>query len=193
MSFITQILQLMKQIKLLLFATLFLFLAASCSSNDDDRNDNVNNSIVGTWKFDKSTDFTLVIKSNNETFNSVLKEYVIADRIFGEQSFTFNANGSYSSVMRFAEDREEETGNGTYTHKDNILTLIEEDDDESPESASAMVKDNVLTLITDKLAEFKSEAFLSDIYYECSEKLKDVDKNTLEIQQAAYIFKYKRK
>lgn len=193
MSFITQILQLMKQIKLLLFATLFLFLAASCSSNDDDGNDNVNNSIVGTWKFDKSTDFTLVIKSNNETFNSVLKEYVIADRIFGEQSFTFNANGSYSSAMRFAEDREEETGNGTYTHKDNILTLIEEDDDESPESASAMVKDNVLTLITDKLAEFKSEAFLSDIYYECSEKLKDVDKNTLEIQQAAYIFKYKRK
>ncbi len=193
MSFITQILQLMKQIKLLLFATLFLFLAASCSSNDDDGNDNVNNSIVGTWKFDKSTDFTLVIKSNNETFNSVLKEYVIADRIFGEQSFTFNANGSYSSAMRFAEDREEETGNGTYTHKDNILTLIEEDDDESPESASAMVKDNVLTLTADMSAEFKSEAFLSDIYYECSEKLKDVDKNTLEIQQAAYIFKYKRK
>lgn len=184
----------MKQIKLLLFATLFLFVAASCSSDDDNGNNNASSSIVGTWKFNKSTDFTLVIKSNNETFNSVLKEYVIADRIFGEQSFTFNTNGSYSSIMRFAEGREEETDNGTYTHKDNILILIVEgEEDESPESASAVVKDNVLTLTIDMLAEFKSEAFLSDIYYECSEKLKNVDKNTLEIQQAAYIFKYTRK
>ncbi len=178
----------MKLFKIFLFASLVMFISPSCSDDDIDEA----KSIIGTWEFKKATDFEFIIKSNSEKFDAVFKKYILEDRIFAEQTYTFNHDGSFSGIYKFSEYHEPEEEKGSYTYNDSKLTLSI-DGEEDEDSAIASINNNLLILTIDMTDEISSENFLDDIYYDYPEELEEVDRSTLQIEKATYIFKFRKK
>lgn len=181
----------MKLLKLLLFASLVMFISPSCSDDDDDKKDDKPESIVGTWNFDKTTDFQLTVKSNNTTFDTYCKMFIQAKRMPDKMEYTFTEDGKFMETDEFNGYPKEEF-EGTYTYKENVLTI--KLDGEEAGSASATIKDNVLTLTEDALKmNVIDEELLDAIFDFYKEELKDVDRSTLKINEVTYFLKFEKK
>lgn len=183
----------MKLLKLLLIISLTLFIAPSCD-DDDDKGGDKTESIVGTWGFEKTTDFQITVKSNNATFDKYCKLYIQAQWMPDKIVYTFTEDGNFSQTFKFNGYPKEDFG-GTYTYKDNVLTINEDVGDEEPEAipSHAIIKDNVLTITEDALeTNAMAEDLIDRIFGFYKEELKDVDKTTLQIEETTYIFKFKK-
>lgn len=131
----------MRKFSLLLLSTIMsVCLISSCSDDDDDDN-KVNNSIVGTWKFDKvvSTD----VKTNSGENDTKVKTYIsegITDDLTGT-IWTFKEDGT------MIEKYDSEDKNGKYTFSNGKLTIIFAVDDSH--SFNASVDNGVLYIDAD--------------------------------------------
>lgn len=110
------------KMKSLLLAAMVLSLPlifSSCSS-DDDNDAVVNNSIIGTWKFDKTV--AGEIKTNSADNDEKTKTYLLnhTNGDYKGSELKLSENGIFMSGENGKYD---DSDTGTYTFKDGILTL----------------------------------------------------------------------
>ena len=121
--------------KLLLILPLVFFSLFSCGDDDDD--ETVNNSIVGTWKMISST-ANGVSNFNPNDCDDQFTVIFNSNATFVEKYYTNNSSGT-SCI-------EEDTDVGSYSFENNILILNYTDDDPDTINASLSNNGNTLTV-----------------------------------------------
>ena len=161
-------------------ALLALSLGFSSCSKDDDKNE----SIVGSWKYSAST---ADIKTNNIAYDALLSSAItVGFNASGKDIvLTFNADGTFEE-----NDPVEGTVKGTYTYSNGVLTSTYEDEDEDEDEGSVSINVSVsggtLTATIDMTKDFE------DMFE--SEELEDmgIDLDGFKVTKAIIKQSYKK-
>ena len=131
-----------------LFFTLLLSILfigfSSCSDDDDDNN----KGIAGTWSLSKVEAEAAASSNLNEIKEQLKNEDFFPKIIFFE-------NNTFKTVYLEEEDNDE----GTYTFKDNILTLYWYGDQEEWDAYKTTVSGNTLKIEDDNTEDYKKYDF----------------------------------
>lgn len=129
----------------------------SCSNDDDDQ---VNNSIVGTWKFKEVT--AGEVKTNSTVNDEKVKTNIVTTVTSSRSGFVYVFREDKTVTLtdtKYTDDISE----GTYTLEDGVLTLTWGVDDGDTYSVS--LKDDILVMEDDYVGYYNSlkETGLSEI------------------------------
>lgn len=141
-----------------MFMVLSLSLTVVSCSNDDD--DQVNNSIVGTWKFKEVT--AGEVKTNSTVNDEKVKTNIVTTVTSSRSGFVYVFREDKTVTLtdtKYTDDISE----GTYTLEDGVLTLTWGVDDGDTYSVS--LKDDILVMEDDYARYYNSlkETGLSEI------------------------------
>lgn len=130
----------LKVLSVMLMVLSLSLTVVSCSDDDDDK---VNNSIVGTWKYESVA--AGEITTNSTVNDEKTAEVIVAwgENDFGSFIYTFTADGAFTLIDS------EGTDSGTYTFENGILHLVWRGNPDDSDTYTVSIENGVFYLYED--------------------------------------------
>lgn len=132
-----------------LFFALLLALSLPLVFGACSKDDNENNSIVGTWKFNRAE---ASVKTNSSENDAIIGEYILKMIGSGQRSLTFNADNSFKATYYDDDLGKTVTDVGTYEYVNGVLTLKYSNNNHI-DVHKTLVQDNTLTIVKDEYSK----------------------------------------
>lgn len=172
----------------LFLLTIFTLLTFSSCSNDND--DNVENdlSLVGTWELKEATNFTFEMRTNNESFNEIIKNWSKDNPVYSHASLNFEENGSFSYAFKIQTDEKEYNYPGTYAYRNGLLygDMKDENDLSTKVSTKIEIVDNQITISNQSWLYNFSNNIIKQMLLYYAEDLKGIDLSKLKIENISF-------